>query len=571
MPKRLLLTTIPLIIIAALLILIAIAVRNSSSDESEADNPTVSAEELLMNPDQTAVPTPQPTEPPQVAAQPQPTDPPQNNNPVNAVVEESTQPEQPAESEQETEPEQPAQSEQSSGEGPRVLAWADTESGSRLIALQNGQMPQELYVFPGITTGRIQRCSHHYRVGGDQGVILFIGQDRGDLVYYPFDGSAPITIGQTGRLTCAGPDTLQVFPDGKTIAYIEFTNGSLTAPYRSGNLILYSMEQQTRLSALDFTVDFEISGDDLLALRFYPDGEGRATEADLDIVSSGGARTAAILNPTIPDDDPDTECFFASGSIARAGNNVFVLLGQTCNPGGSTWSLLNVSLDDEGSINEIAHQEAGGGFYNEEFSTQVFASTDGSAALVAVPSGLERHIVRLIWVRTDGTTNQVADFSIADRLGDPYLEGRHLLISPESNWLAYIEVTPDGVQSLKLIDLSWPFQDSQPVMGLNKNERFEDMRWGPGGRLFTISGGVASNAVYVTIPGMSPVRLARGQFTSLEPDTDGQVIAVAGWIKHPENTAISFEQASLMDMEGNLINLWQGTANGDEVSIVGVE
>ncbi len=470
-----------------------------------------------------------------------------------------------------TQVEQPANVEAPSGEGPRVLAWADTGSGSRLVSLQNGQMPQDLFVFPGGTTGRIQRCSHHYRVANDQGVILYIGGDRGDLVYYPFDGSAPITIGQTGRLTCAGPDTMQIFPDGKTIAYIEFTNSSLTAPYRSGNLILYSLETQTRLNTIDFAVDFEQAGDQMLVLRFYPDGEGRATEADLDVVTSSGTRTAAVLNPAKPDNEPDAECFYVSGAIARAGDKAFALLGQTCDPGGSTWRLMSVLLGEGGGVSDIAHQEAGGGFYNEEFSTQVFASTDGSAALIAVPSGLERHIVRLIWVRTDGTTNQVADYSIADRVGDPYLEGRHLLISPEGNWLAYIEVTPNGEQSLKLIDLSWPFQDAQPVMALNTNERFEDMRWGPGGRLFTISGSPSSNAAYVIIPGMSPVRLARGQFTSLEPDTRGQVVAIAGWIKHPENTALSFEQASLMDMQGNLISLWQGTANGDEVSIVGVE
>jgi hypothetical protein len=454
--------------------------------------------------------------------------------------------------------------------GPRVLAWhhGSTSSG-RLMIFQSGALPQEQFAFPaGDSNDLIQRCSHQYRSPDADGVVVFVGGERGSLVYEPLDGHDPITIGQTGRLTCAGPDTFQFIPGSNLVAYIRF--GNLTdSTYRSGVLTLYDLEKQAVQVELDHTAAFEVSGGELLVLRFYPNGEGNADEADVDLWSSGGIQNLTTLVPLLPSDSPDAKCFFVSGAVTRTQDTAAVLIGQHCDPGGSGWQLASVPLVG-GNSTAVASGEAGGGYFVDNFTTQLFPAADGSAWLITIPSGLERHIVQLVWVDRQGKTTPAAEFALADRLGDPALEGQHLLLSPDQQWLAVEEVTRNGEPSLWLFDLSRPGTGGQQLITLGKNESVFDFRWGPGNRLFYVAGTDESSSLWVATPEAEPQRLVRGQFASVEPDSSGQYVGVAAWVPSPTNATKRAGQVVLIDLGGSITPLWQGDT-GEAVQPLGVQ
>lgn len=451
---------------------------------------------------------------------------------------------------------------QPAAKGPVVLAWHSSTNGGRLLALQENALPLERFTAPAGST-RVQPCSHRYRLPG--GVLLYAGGESGDLVYYPLDGSESVTIGQTARLTCAGPDTLQIFPDSNQLAYLRMERSAVRGNFLSGMLIVYDLAQRTEQPPLDSTEAFGISGDTMLVLRFYPDGKGNATEVDLDRWTESGPQTITTLTPVPPENKPDTECAFISGAVALQKDNAYVLLGQSCEQVGSRWRLIRVALDG-GSQTEIASGEPGGSFYPDNFSLQLFMSLDGAGALVAAPSGLERHIVRLDWVNLgDGTITPVAEFAVADRLGLVEVEGRHLLRSPDGRWLAFEPVNRSQDSGLRLLDLATPGGSGQILVEPAPKEGILDYRWTADGRLYYIAGSAESNSLWLVTPGAEPARVTRGRFIALVPDTAGERLAVAEWIPDPNNADKSLAQLALLDAAGNRVPLWQATATDEMI------
>jgi hypothetical protein len=318
------------------------------------------------------------------------------------------------------------------------------------------------------------------------------------------------------------------------------------------------------VAVIDHTAAFIAEGEGLQLLRLYPDGAGNITEADLDRWT-GGANTQNLITftPTVP------ECVFVSGALARNQNTAWVLFGEACQPGGNRWRLVRVALEN-GTGTEVASGPAGGSFFADTFTAQVFPATDGSAALVAAPSGLDRHNVTLFWVMPDGTTRPVAEFALADRLGDANVEARHLRRSPDGQWIAAVLVTRAGQPSVRLIDLASPGSPGQDVLEAGAHDQIIDLRWGPGGRLVVIAGSATSNTLFVIAPGAEPTRIARGRFTSLEPDEGGQWIGVTGWVPNPEDSSTAISQAALIDLNGTILPLRQGRSGDEAFEILGV-
>jgi hypothetical protein len=452
-----------------------------------------------------------------------------------------------------------------SGAAPRVIAWENRQAGGRLLLLQTENKPKALFTAQGNT--HVQRCGHFYTLPDQHALIVFAGGEQGDLVVHPLNGGDPTVIGQTARLTCAGPDELQVV--GNRITYLKYDTNTPRG-FRVGNLVIYNLANQQETVALDQAAAFEMVGGDAIALRFYTGGGGSATEADVDRWGDGNIQNIGTLTPQKPADRPEAACVFVSGDLVRIQSDIWVLLGESCDPGGSHWRLARVPMKG-GSLTEIASGPVGGGFYPDNFSAQIFPAVDGSAALVAVPSGLERHIVQLIWVTKDGTQTPVIEFALADRVGLPTVEGRHLQLSPDKEWLAVVPVTRNGAQSLRLIDLSRPGSEGQELVQPGGNEQIFDYRWGPGGRLYYIAGTANNNALYVAVPGSEATRITRGQFSALEPDADGRWIAVAEWVPDPKNAAKQRGSISLINLNGDRTLVWRGREADTEILPLGVE
>lgn len=449
---------------------------------------------------------------------------------------------------------------------PRVIAWEQSAGGGRLVAYEGGAMPQELHAFAGGNVSDVKRCGHDYRQ--PNGVLMYVGGARGDLVYYPLDGSDAVVVGQTARLTCAGPDTVRMFGDGNQVAYIRF-DGS-TRSFRAGNAVIYDRAQGKEVITLDYTAAIEKAGSSLLLVRMFPNGEGNADEASLDLWSNGSRTTLAEFKPLQPPDEEEAECIFTSGTVAQTQQVAYVAFGERCDKGGSRWRVVAVPLAGGGST-EIMAGAAGGDFYADNFSVQVFAAQDNSGVLMAVPSGMERHVVRLFWLAPDGTVSPVADYALADRLGDAALEGQQMQVSPDGRWLAYVELTLAKEQTLKLIDLATIGGSAVELVDLGPNETVNDYRWGAGGRLFFVTGNNESGALRVVVPGSDPQLVLRGRFSSVEPDAAGQYVAVAEWVKDPEKPDRWLSEAALVDLTGNRIALSAGNQPDVQFWVLGVE
>ncbi len=447
---------------------------------------------------------------------------------------------------------------------PRVIVWEQGAGGGRLVAYEGGAMPQELRAFAGGNVSDVKRCGHDYRQ--PNGVLMYAGGARGDLVYYPLDGSDDGVIGQTARLTCAGPDTVRVV--GDVVAYIRFDDTARS--FRAGNAVIYDRAQGKEVITLDYTAALEKAGNSLLLVRMFPNGEGNADEASLDMWVDGSRTTLAEFKPLQPTDEVEAKCMFISGTVAQVQQVAYVAFGERCDKGGSRVRVVAVPLAGGGSTEMMAGQ-ASGDFYPDNFSVRVLAAQDNSGVLMAVPSGMERHVVRLFWLAPDGTVSPVADYALSDRLGDAALEGQQMQVSPDGRWLAYVELTLAKEQTLKLIDLASSGGSAVELVDLGPNELVVDYRWGAGGRLFFVTGNNESGALRVVVPGSDPQLVLRGRFSSVEPDAAGQYVAVAEWVKDPEKPDRWLSEAALVDLTGNRIALAAGGQPDVQFWVLGVE
>ena len=454
----------------------------------------------------------------------------------------------------------------------RVLVWESTPNNDGQLEFLTSSGASEVVVdLPaGLNGNIIKFCGHDYWAAGGQAVALFAGYQQGDVRIYPLAGGTPITLGKpTLRMACAGPATFQISPNSQRAGYIDYVYSVADELFPYGNLLLFDANTGgDPLASFDWAVSFALYDDGALMLRFYPDGKGNATEADLDWWDGSARRTLVTLEPVYPPDKPDVECTLKAASIVRVGDTAYVLTGQSCDPGGSRWRLVSVPMAG-GAATEIASGEPGGGFFSEHFSLNLIPSKDGKGFLVTVPSGLERNTVRPMWVTMDGSiTEMLSDRHVrVDRYvatgtaNDAELnESRQMLVSPDGSALAFLTVTGNNEQTLWLLDLSSPGTEPVMVQEQGIGENIWHYIWSASNRLYYAAGTVETGALYVVQPGGSPSRIERGRFFRIGTSYTGDKIAVAEWFANPDSLGDDLFQLKLYDTSGNNFILKQGTA-----------
>lgn len=451
----------------------------------------------------------------------------------------------------------------------RVLVWESTaQDDGALEVLTSAGASEVLVDLPGGLNGnRMKFCGHDIWAAGGQAIVLFAGAREGDIRIYPLAGGTAITLGAaTLRMACAGPATFQLSPNAQRAAYIDYVFSVADEIFPYGNLLFFDANTGAQLGSFDRAVAFALYDDGALMLRFYPDGKGNATEADLDWWDGSRDRNLTTLEPIFPPDKPDVECTLKVGSLARIGDTAYVLTGQSCEGGGSNWRLVSVPMAG-GAATQIAFGEPEGGFFSEHFSLNLYPTKDGTGFLMTVPSGLERNTVRLLWVTMDGSISTLlADRHVrVDRYassGTPtdaeLSESRHFQISPDGSTAAFVTVTGNDEQSLWLLDLSTP--GGQPVMIQEQgtNEKIWHYVWSASNRLYYAAGSVASSSLFVVTPGGSPQRISRGRFFRVATSYTGDKIAAAEWYENPNSIGDDLFQLTLFDTNGNSFVLKQG-------------
>jgi hypothetical protein len=451
-----------------------------------------------------------------------------------------------------------------SGQAPveaRVLVWEFTpQDDGQVYALTSEGAEEVVFDFPqGVFASSAKPCSQDFWTADGKAIALFTGAEEGDIALYPMEGGEPVVLGRAHRMACAGPATFQFSPNGKRVGFISYAAESLSREFPYGDLMLFETESGAQVATFDWTTAFTLYDDGALMLRLYPDGVGNASEADLDWWDGAARQTIVTLEPLYPPDKPDVECGIRGGSVARVDDMAYVLTGQTCATGGSSWRLTAVSIED-GTITEIAGGQPGGGFFPESFTIQLIPAQDGTGFVVTVPSGLARNTVTLQWVSLDGTVTPLleGEHVIVDRYGERLSEGRHMLVSMDGGGLAFVSATGDQVQTLWLLDLSTPGSEPISVEEEGRNQRIFQANWASNGALYYVAGSVESNSLQRIKLGESSQRLSRGRFFRLAVSYDGDKAAAAEWYANPDSAGDDLFKLTVLDTEGHQFTLKEG-------------
>jgi hypothetical protein len=443
----------------------------------------------------------------------------------------------------------------------RVIAWEFTPSDDGQVeALTSAGESEVLVDFPaGQFANEARVCGHDAWSPDGKGVAIYTGAAEGSIAIFPAGGGAPVALGTANRMACSGPATFQFAPNGKRVGYINYADDTVNRDFPYGNLVIFDAAAGSQLAAFDWATAFALYDDGALMLRFYPDGKGNATEADVDWWDGSAQQNLVTLEPVYPADKPDVECGMTSGSLVKVGDSAYILTGQKCETGTVNWRLVSVPMKG-GAVTEIASGAPGGGFFSESFTTQLIPTTDGKGFLVTVPSGLARNTVRLQWVTSEGTITPILEGShiIVDRFGERLSEGRHMMASMDGKSIAFVSSSADQEQSLWLLDLSTPGGAPVAAEELGANERIFQYVWASNTTLYYAAGSIESSTLKSIAPGESAQRLARGRFFRLAVNYKGDKIAAAEWFANPESVGDDLFKLTLLDTSGQSAALKEG-------------
>ncbi|MBN1562636.1 MAG: hypothetical protein JXA10_02275, partial [Anaerolineae bacterium] len=284
----------------------------------------------------------------------------------------------------------------------------------------------------------------------------------------------------------------------------------------------------------------------------YPNGEGYATEGDLDWWDGTARRTLTTLNPVYPPDSENVDCGIRSSAVARVGDTAYVLMGQRCEQTNqNNWRLISVPMAG-GELTEIVFDTPAGGFFSDMFTTNMIPAKDGSGFLITMPSGLRRNTVNLQWVTTAGAiTPLLQDQHIqADQYGSRLLESRHLRVSLDGSSLAFVTTTGDDVQSLYLLDLTTPGSTPVLVDEQGKDQRIFQYLWASNNTLFYAAGSIESSSLSMVRPGGTSQRLERGRFYRLAVSYAGDKIAASEFYDNPNRIGDDNYQLHVLNTSG---------------------
>lgn len=448
----------------------------------------------------------------------------------------------------------------------RVLVWeyiANQDDGQLEVLTPAGVAEVLVDFQPGVYDNWAKRCSQDHWSEGGQGVALFAGAAQGSLAIYPLAGGTPVSLGsQVSRMACAGPQSFQFSPNGKRAGYIDYAYDVVDRDYAEGNLVFFDAATGTQQGAFDWATSFMLYDDGALMFRVFPGEKEYGTEGDVDWWDGSSRKTLVTLTPIYPDDAKDMKCGIKSGSVARVGDTAYILAGQWCENSVSGWQLVSVPMSG-GDATRIAAGPSDGGFFPESFTTELVPARDGSGFLVALPSGLERNTVELLWINPAGQITKLLEGQhvIADRFGERLSEGRHMMLAPDGSAIAFVTATADQEQTLWLLDLNTIGGTPVQLDERGQGQRIFQYVWSANNRLYYIVGNIESNTLKVVTPGSSPERISRGRFFQLAVTYDGGKVAAAEWFANPNSIGDDLFRVTLLDTNGNSLVLKEGGAD----------
>lgn len=388
-------------------------------------------------------------------------------------------------------------------------------------------------------------------------LAVFIGGDLtgGREEAFGFDGSPGIRLGEENSgLTCSIQGGVQFSPDGKRLGVLAFALDAPQGTFAVGRLSLRDFPGNTeQFSANDVTA-YALYDDGALILQFYANARGEANAADLRWWDGVSDR---VIEQEIA---PAADCQFVSGRVLRAGDKVYILLGERCQGRGSNWRLIRADFAGGNRV-DLAQGQAGGAYFPYAGTNGLWMMPDGGSMLIAYPNGLNPDVANFARVQfASGQTDLVMAGVVVDQ--HPPSLPRRFVHNPAGDKLAVVTRDGNGGETLFVYDLTSPGAAPAQLAGGNRSDRIGAIGWSAdGARLYYVITGDTNALVYVTFGGASERKIViRGQFQGLALSADSKFAATSEQNRADQNV---FNTLVLIDIEkGSKTEIVRG-ANGE--------
>lgn len=402
---------------------------------------------------------------------------------------------------------------------PKVMAW---NANTRLISWYSQGQPAASFYRAANERAAMSACGA--LPSGD--MLLVVGGENPQLTLAPKESGALKPIAPALGIICTLPNRLQYSPDGSRMAILQYTREFGNQFFAVGSLRVFKLPELTEQVKIDNVAGFELSNDGALAVQLFPNAKNQAKSADV-VFWDGTAQRKIDTNVKPLDTDEKQDCELSTASVARLGDTVYLMTGESCIRGRNNWRLRSNAFAG-GNAKEISNGPSGAnGQARFSFGTNtndLFALPNGKGVLFLVPNGLALDVGNMGWIGTDGKLNQV----LSNVATNQYPVGRasDFVRSPDGNKLAF--TTRDGNQAERLYvyDLTTPEKAPVAITTGAKVDRILGAAWtADSSKVFYNLAGDAQ-ALFVTDGKAEGTLIARGFFNSLAISPDGAFAAV---------------------------------------------
>ncbi len=428
---------------------------------------------------------------------------------------------------------------------PRVLAW-DRDGKQAAWFAATGQ-PQK--VVDGAAS-RVLLCGLN---PPDGLLVLYHGEAVAQPQLVNLNGQAPLSLGDGSALACDISGRTTFSPDTNKLAFIKYaSNATTAADFTSGALRILKVADGSELASIDNVTAFNLQNDGALFLNFFANSKGDADRADL-AWWDAATNKKTVLEQNFQALD---NCFFTSGRVLRVADKVYTSLGERCTkPIGSVYRILRTDFAGGHSINFVDKTNAGGKYWTNTNTNDLFLTPDGKSLLFLYPNGQSTEVANLVRVSLDtGKPTQVIAGVVTDQ--SPQSLGRRWLLSPDGTQLAFITRSANGGETLYLYDLNHPEALPAAITGSTRSNRVNGIAWNAASdRIAFITTGDDQSLNTFDLKTGSKKLVVRGLFQGLALSPNGAFAAMSEQV-----------QADTNDLRNNLVEV--ALADGTKTVLV---
>jgi hypothetical protein len=317
-------------------------------------------------------------------------------------------------------------------------------------------------------------CALNAAPDGKQ-AVLYSGTAAEGTYYLvlPSENAMAIQLATGAPMGCEIAGRTAFSDNGKTLALLVYPTGAgLGAEYATGTLRLFDAATGKAIREFPDIHAYQWANDALNFVTFR--GAAGAITATVTLWQPGTDQQTTYPVPAAAEG-----CSLVNVQAVRQGEAIFASVGERCiNPTSYFATLYQLTADKATALSE--RKSAGGKFYPATASHTLFALRDGKMLVWIIPDGRSVETGTL-W-RWDTSTRQgesLALFTVTDQ--SPLTTGRRFAPDPMRDQLAYIQLNPQGGETLWMWELSRPQTEPAQINDMIRSDKIPALAWSSDG------------------------------------------------------------------------------------------